>query len=280
MLTALTQWSATQLRRVPRILGLILLVPALAYLFWQHRAWGDRALKALCDGLLTVRTVPLLGIEHLEKPWLFWPLVLMVGLSGIVLRWCTVRQQWGRLVIVSSLLALMLRYLLWRSLVTLNLRTPTEAAVSLLLLGIEGFIMSGYVLQLYLLLKVNDRWPQADAAAMAVKAGRYQPWVDILIPTYNEPLTILRRTIVGCQALDYPYKRIYVLDDTRRPELRELAAELGCHYLARPDNHHAKAGNLNHALGHTHSELIAVFDADFVPTRNLALSSELCLINS
>jgi len=268
MLTAFTQWSATQLRRVARVLGLMLLVLALAYLFWQHRGWGDRALKALCDSLLTVRTVPLLGIENLEKPWLFWPLVLMVGLSGVVLRCCTVRQQWGRLVIVSSLLALMLRYLLWRSLVTLNLRTPTEAAVSLLLLGIEGFIMSGYALQLYLLLKVNDRRPQADAAAMAVKAGRYQPWVDILIPTYNEPLTILRRTIVGCQALDYPYKRIYVLDDTRRPALQDLAAELGCHYLARPDNHHAKAGNLNHALGHTHSELIAVFDADFVPTRN------------
>lgn len=145
---------------------------------------------------------------------------------------------------------------------------PLEAALSLLLLAIEVFMMAGYGLQLYLLLHIKNRRPEADAAALAVKSGHYQPWVDIFIPTYNEPLTILRRTIVGCQALDYPHKRIYVLDDTRRPALRELACELGCEYLSRPDNRHAKAGNLNHALTQTKGELIAVFDADFVPTRN------------
>jgi cellulose synthase (UDP-forming) len=32
---------------------------------------------------------------------------------------------------------------------------------------------------------------------------------------------------------------------------------------ARPDNRHAKAGNINHALSTTDSELFAVLDADF-----------------
>lgn len=73
---------------------------------------------------------------------------------------------------------------------------------------------------------------------------------------------------MGCQALDYPHKTIYLLDDTRRPEMRSLAAELGCEYRTRPDNLHAKAGNLNHALAQTTGELIVVFDADFIPTRN------------
>lgn len=36
----------------------------------------------------------------------------------------------------------------------------------------------------------------------------------------------------------------------------------------RPDNKHAKAGNLNHALGVTDSELIAIFDCDHVPVRS------------
>lgn len=211
---------------------------------------------------------PWLAVEHLDKPWIFWPLFLMVVLSSVVLRWGNVQQQWARVIVVGSLIALMLHYLLWRSLATLNLRTPLEAALSLLLLGIEGFMMAGYGLQLYLLLHIKNRRPEADAAALAVKSGHYQPWVDIFIPTYNEPLPILRRTIVGCQALEYPHKRIYVLDDTRRPALRELACELGCEYLSRPDNRHAKAGNLNHALAQTQGELIAVFDADFVPTRN------------
>ena len=43
---------------------------------------------------------------------------------------------------------------------------------------------------------------------------------------------------------------------------------MGCNYLTRPDNFYAKAGNLNHALTKTDGELVAVFDADFVPTKN------------
>ena len=69
-------------------------------------------------------------------------------------------------------------------------------------------------------------------------------------------------------ALAYGPKTIYLLDDTRRPEVKALAKQLGCHYLTRPDNRHAKAGNLNHALSHIKSDLIVIFDADFVPTQN------------
>lgn len=47
-----------------------------------------------------------------------------------------------------------------------------------------------------------------------------------------------------------------------------MAAELGCEYMTRPDNRYAKAGNLNHAIAKINSELIVVFDADFVPTQN------------
>ncbi|PSB24955.1 cellulose synthase catalytic subunit, partial [filamentous cyanobacterium Phorm 46] len=59
-----------------------------------------------------------------------------------------------------------------------------------------------------------------------------------------------------------------LLDDTKRPEIKLLAKELGCHYITRPDNIHAKAGNINHATGLTQGELIVVFDADFIPTTN------------
>jgi cellulose synthase (UDP-forming) len=77
---------------------------------------------------------------------------------------------------------------------------------------------------------------------------------------------MLRRTIIGCQAMDYPRKTVYLLDDQRRPAMRQLAQELGCEYLDRPNNRHAKAGNLNHAIGLTRGELIVCFDADFIPT--------------
>ncbi|MGB3494521.1 MAG: glycosyltransferase, partial [Elainellaceae cyanobacterium] len=98
--------------------------------------------------------------------------------------------------------------------------------------------------------------------------GRFTPSVDVLIPTYDEPAFILKRTVVGCQAMDYPHKTVYLLDDTHRPEIKALAQELGCQYMTRPNNLHAKAGNLNHAIAHTEGELILIFDADFIPTRN------------
>jgi cellulose synthase (UDP-forming) len=79
---------------------------------------------------------------------------------------------------------------------------------------------------------------------------------------------MLRRSIIGCQAMDYPFKTIWLLDDQRRPAMRELARELGCCYVTRPDNHHAKAGNLNHALRVSEGELVLCFDADFIPTRD------------
>lgn len=62
-----------------------------------------------------------------------------------------------------------------------------------------------------------------------------------------------------------PTKTIYVLDDGHRPAIAALAQELGVQYLSRPDNLHRKAGNLNHALAHTHGDLIAILDCDFIP---------------
>lgn len=88
--------------------------------------------------------------------------------------------------------------------------------------------------------------------------------VDVLVPTYDEPVEVLRATLLGCRALRYPHTT-WLLDDGRRPELAELARELGARYLTRPDNRHAKAGNINHALGHLEGDLVAVLDADHVP---------------
>ncbi len=76
---------------------------------------------------------------------------------------------------------------------------------------------------------------------------------------------------MGCQALEYASKRIVLLDDMGRPEIETLAAELGCEYMTRPEHLHAKAGNLNHAIARTTGELIVIFDADFVPTKNFLI---------
>ena len=89
--------------------------------------------------------------------------------------------------------------------------------------------------------------------------------VDVFVCTYNESLDILRDTLIGCINMSYSNKKVYVLDDGRRPEVAQLAADLGCNYITRPQNKGFKAGNINNAIRQTNSDLIVIFDADHVP---------------
>ena len=92
--------------------------------------------------------------------------------------------------------------------------------------------------------------------------------VDVFIPTYNEPVELLRETVVCAVNMNYPHKT-YVLDDGRREEVRRLAQELGCGYITRDNRDHAKSGNLNNALSQTTGEFIVTLDADHVATPEL-----------
>ena len=88
--------------------------------------------------------------------------------------------------------------------------------------------------------------------------------VDVFVATYDEPREVVEATLAGCSALRYPHET-YLLDDGRRSEMETLATKWGAHWISRPDNSHAKAGNINHALGCTSGELIFCLDADHVP---------------
>ena len=57
--------------------------------------------------------------------------------------------------------------------------------------------------------------------------------VDVFIPTYNESVELVRKTLLAARAMDYPHKT-WLLDDGHRPEMQALARQLGCEYLARP----------------------------------------------
>lgn len=95
--------------------------------------------------------------------------------------------------------------------------------------------------------------------------------VDIFIPVYNEPISIVRETVLAAKNQQYTSHRVYILNDARaagRPEWRayeRLAKELGVSCITRVKPGGAKAGNINHALAKTSGELVAIFDADHVP---------------
>lgn len=245
--------------------SLLTFISTVFYLSWSSTGpgffAGEKVLPAIDRVLPGYLQLPLNQSEILL------PLVAVLGLCAL-LRFIPPNNL-TRLIIKSILLGLAVRYLVWRTIATLNFSHWASTTLSLFLYINEAVCFISFFLFTVCTIwgSTEKRKAEADRYAQDVLAGRYVPWVDVLIPTYNESEAIVRRTAIGCQAMDYPHKRIYILDDTRRPSMRQLAEELGCGYITRPDNAHAKAGNLNHALNHTSSELIAVFDADFVPFR-------------
>lgn len=170
-------------------------------------------------------------------------------------------------VLLLALLAA--RYLHWRIADTLNLDTPLAAALSLLLLAAELWLLAHGFLQLLFSL-VPERTSGSGAMEQEEMCDPQDrsdahPWVDVLVPSYGEPLDVVERCLRGCRAIAYPACTVWLLDDAGRPELADLAARLGCLYRSREVRAHAKAGNLNHVLAELSGELVAVFDADVVP---------------
>lgn len=218
-------------------------------------AWfsGNGTLESLFAQLQAMQNHPpmWLQVPMVMGEYLPTPTVALLAISLLIVRVSPIPRTWSRAVVVGILLMLVMRYLLWRSLTTLNVSDPLDGVFSIGLFLLEIFFLLTNILQLFLMLWVKDRRAEANRLAIDVVEGRFTPSVDILIPTYNEPAYILKRTVIGCQALDYAHKKIYLLDDTRREEIRHLAEELGCEYITRPNNRHAKAGNLNHALAYT-----------------------------
>lgn len=143
----------------------------------------------------------------------------------------------------------------------------------MIFVSVETLVVAGSTLTSMFLVRLKSRSADVDRNTAWLLAQPKAPLVDVFICTYNEDEEILERTIVGALSLDYTNKRIWVLDDGRRAWLRQLSERLGSGYLTRPDNAHAKAGNINHGLLHVAGlpnvpDFIAILDADFVPMPN------------
>lgn len=143
-------------------------------------------------------------------------------------------------------------YLAYRLLYTIN-RDAIVFSSLLYFAEVHGFLS--------LLFYFHAAWAMRARRVVAPPAGLK---VDVFITTYNEDVELLRKTVRAAIAMRYPH-RTFVLDDGRRPAVRAMAEELGCTYVTRTDNTHAKAGNWNNAFRLTDGEIIATFDADHVP---------------
>src|SRR5689334_1961910 len=100
------------------------------------------------------------------------------------------------------------------------------------------------------------------------------PTVTIQLPIYNEA-TVAARLIEATGKMDYPAHllEIQVLDDSSDETLR-IAREavealkargIDAEHVRRPNRHGYKAGALDYGLNTAKGELVAIFDADFIP---------------
>ncbi len=113
------------------------------------------------------------------------------------------------------------------------------------------------------------------------------PRVTVQVPLFDEP-AVAARIVRACLALDYPAHLldVQILDDSRDATPALVAAELAEHaariadrstgdgaptdgpgvaHIRRADRVGFKAGALAHGLRQSTSDVVAIFDADFVP---------------
>jgi cellulose synthase (UDP-forming) len=200
------------------------------------------------------------------------PALFIIGAAIALLPFLDRESVAGRAVPCFLCVALMLRAAIWRATSTLPVfaLSPEVIWAYVFFAGEFACTVSGSLLFLFLSRTIDRRTQSRHHQGWVTAKGTR---VDIFIATYNEEEEILDRTIVGAQSQDYEHFRVFVLDDGRRDWLRELCRRRGVGYITRPDNKHAKAGNMNHGLQWLAEhggagEFVAILDADFVPQPN------------
>jgi cellulose synthase (UDP-forming) len=209
--------------------------------------------------------------------------------------------DFGRIALVILSAYISLRYWLFRTTMTITYTGLVDFTFLLLLYLAETYGIFTHLMGMF----VNISPIQRNCAPLPDDPRKW-PTVDVFIPTYDEPLEIVKITATACTQLIYPKEKlsIFILDDggtdqklndpdpkkasaarERAEKLKAIARRLGVHYVNRESNIHAKAGNINAALmggidekhhkngvsgknGTSLScgELILTLDCDHVPT--------------
>lgn len=134
---------------------------------------------------------------------------------------------------------------------------------------VSAVLIMAYTMNFYYLAVVSSR-----RAAVERRESADEPSVTVHLPIYNERYVAARLIDAVCR-LDYPRDRlrVMVLDDSDDDTTGLVASivegwrESGTRieHVRRGTRSGYKAGSLRHAMRTTDSDLVAIFDADFVP---------------
>jgi len=225
-----------------------------------------RTLILVCTAFLMIQFISL---------YLSWPKQVILGCVSVVLCIALNRMSNSRVVTLGLMLISLtatLRYGWWRVALLIdffldpsNHRVSIDSVFMLILVSAEV-----YTVIIMVLGYMQTAWPLQRKPVLMPQDEELWPHVDVLIPTYNEPLALVRYTSLAANSIDYPPEKlhVYILDDGTREDFRAFAEAAGIGYITRKEHGHAKAGNINHALTKMDSPYVTIFDCDHVPTRS------------
>ncbi len=174
-------------------------------------------------------------------------------------------RTWAHIGVLVSITAIVV-YGTWRIMFTMP-PSGWNLVAAWVLVAFEVLPVTGLVIRAINLWNLDCSGPEP---VTTVEPGLR---AAVFIPTYNEPVEVIAPTIAAAVALE-PAHQTWVLDDGDRPWVRELCESYGARYVRRDQHTHAKAGNMNHALGLMAAEVaagaepidvIGVLDCDHVP---------------
>lgn len=188
--------------------------------------------------------------------------VIIMWMLALFLKTANNRITLIMLIFIS--LVISCRYIWWRLTTTVVVEEFFTGFCNITLVTAEIYSFIVMVLAYFQVCWVLDRKPYPLPEDESL-----WPSVDIMIPSYNEPLDVVKPCLLAAIDLDWPKDKlnVHMLDDGSRPEFEQYCKEIGVNYIIRKEHKHAKAGNINHALTVTNGELIAIFDCDHIPTR-------------
>ena len=240
---------------------------------WQDIGAGENLFTRILRLLFLIAAAAILCFLAILP--LNWMQQAVLGLLSLVVALVMARTTDSYLITLTLMMLSMfstLRYGYWRvTQVTRFLEDPANHWGALDIFFIMCLLLAeAYAFVILFLGYFQTIWPLRRAPVALPENPDDWPDIDVIIPTYNEPLDVVRYTALGALNMDWPVEKlhVYILDDGRRKEFEQFALEAGIGYKTRPDNKYAKAGNINNALKSMSAPLVVVFDSDHVPTRS------------
>jgi cellulose synthase/poly-beta-1,6-N-acetylglucosamine synthase-like glycosyltransferase len=195
---------------------------------------------------------------------------LVAVAATVAVRILEPRWSWPAAQLFTMVVLAALAYLLYAGLQTYaGDLGPGAIIASTLLLLLE---IAALGLSVSYTFEIVDVLGRRNPARRPLPRNAPEPWVALQVPTYNEPVELVERTLQALARIDYPRLLVQVVDNNTKDEalwrpIEELCARLGPRFtfLHLDPWPGYKAGALNEATRRlpAHIEVIGIVDADY-----------------